>query len=233
MKKLKILIKGETINLSIPTVDFARKSDWYKWLNDVNITKFLGTNYKNHKNTPRKQEKYFIEEKKKRFFLIISTKKNIYKGVVSLSYINKKKHTCSIALITDVNIEPELSAYAGIEAIARLTDYAFKKMNIKKIYGAGHIKISNWQQRMELFGYRIDSIKKNDYLNSKKMDDSHLVSCSHCDYVTILKKRKFFWDSLEKMKKRFKKLPKNSFKKQLMNFLDNKGSKYYTKLFNL
>jgi len=233
MKKLKILIKGETINLCIPTAVFARKSDWYKWLNDVNITKFLAASYKNYKNTPRKQEKYFIEEKKKRFFLIISTKKNIYKGVVSLSDINKKKHTCSIALITDVNIEPELSAYAGIEAIARMTDYAFKKMNIKKINGAGHIKINNWQQRMELFGYRVDSIKKNDYLNGKKMDDSHLVSCSYIDYVKILKKRKFFWDSLEKMKKRFQKLPKNSFKKKLTNFLDNEGEKYYAKLFNL
>ena len=159
MRKLKILIKGETINLSIPTVEFARKSNWYKWLNDTNITKFLGVNYKNYKNTPKKQEKFFIKEKKKRFFLIISTKKNIYKGVVSLSNINKKKHTCDIALITDVNVEPELSAYAGIEAIARMTDYAFKKMNIKKICGAGNIKVRNWQQRMELFGYRIDSIK--------------------------------------------------------------------------
>ena len=109
----------------------------------------------------------------------------------------------------------------------------FKKMNIKKINGAGHIKINNWQQRMELFGYRVDSIKKNDYLNGKKMDDSHLVSCSYIDYVKILKKRKFFWDSLEKMKKRFQKLPKNSFKKKLTNFLDNEGEKYYAKLFNL
>ena len=233
MKKLKILIKGETINLSIPTVEFARESNWYMWLNDTNITKFLGVNYKNYKNTRKKQVKFFIEEKKNRFFLIISTKKNIYKGVVSLSNINKKKHTCDIALITDVNIEPELSAYAGIEAIARITDYAFKKMNIKKIFGAGNIKIRNWQQRMELFGYRVDSIKKNDYLNGKKMEDSHLVSCSHIDYDEILKNRKFFWDSSKKMKKRFKKLPKNSFRDKLMSFLDNEGSKYYKKLFKL
>ena len=65
------------------------------------------------------------------------------------------------------------------------------------------------------------------------MEDSHLVSCSHIDYDEILKNRKFFWDSSKKMKKRFKKLPKNSFRDKLMSFLDNEGSKYYKKLFKL
>jgi len=233
MRKLKILIKGETINLCIPTVEFARKSQWYNWLNDPNITRHLSINYKNFKNTKKKQEKFFTKEKKKRLFLIISTKNNIYKGVVSLSNINKNKHTCGIALITDVNIEPELSAYAGLEAIARLTEYTFKTMNIKKICGAGLLKLGNWQQRMELFGYRVESIKKNDYLNGKKLADFHQVSCAYVDYVAILKKRKKFWDSLKKMKKRLENLPKNSFRDKFINFLDKDGSRYYKKIFNL
>ena len=86
---------------------------------------------------------------------------------------------------------------------------------------------------MELYGYRVYSIKKNDQLNNKKMEDRHLVSCSHIYYDIILNHRKFLWDSSKKMKKRCEKLPKNSFRDKLMSFLDNEGSKYYKKLFKL
>ena len=51
MKKLKILIKGETINLSKPTLEFAKKSNWYSWLNNKIITKHLHDKYKKQKNT--------------------------------------------------------------------------------------------------------------------------------------------------------------------------------------
>ena len=80
MKKLDIFIKGETIDLCKPTLEFARKSPWYSWLNDPKITKYMGYKYKNYKNTPKKQEKFFLSERKKRMFLIISTKKKLYKG---------------------------------------------------------------------------------------------------------------------------------------------------------
>ena len=116
----------------------------------------MGYKYKNYKNTPKKQEKFFLSERKKRLFLIISTKNKLYKGVISLSNINKNRHTCDIAIFTDTEIESENAPYAALEAIARVTQYAFEKMNIKKICGTGHIKVRNWQQRMELLGYRIN-----------------------------------------------------------------------------
>ena len=46
MKKLKVLISGETINLSKPTLEFAKKSKWYSWLNDASITQYLSSEYK-------------------------------------------------------------------------------------------------------------------------------------------------------------------------------------------
>ena len=60
MRKLKILIKGETINLCIPTVEFARKFQWYNWLNDPNIARYLLPKYKNFKNTQKKQDSHWI-----------------------------------------------------------------------------------------------------------------------------------------------------------------------------
>ena len=59
MKKLKIFIKGETINLCKPTLEFARKSNWYKWLNNPKITKNLGRKYNSYINTPKNRRNFF------------------------------------------------------------------------------------------------------------------------------------------------------------------------------
>ena len=39
--KLDIFILGETIDLCIPTREYAEKSDWYSWFNDPDINKYL------------------------------------------------------------------------------------------------------------------------------------------------------------------------------------------------
>jgi hypothetical protein len=233
MRHLKVFIKGDTINLCKPTLEFARKSNWYSWFNDKTITKYLLSKYQKEKNTPKKQEKFFLAENKKRLILIISTKKKIYKGVVSLSFINKERNSCDIAIVTDTGIEPEVAPYAALEAIARITEYAFKHMNIKKIYGTGHINLRNWQQRMELFGYRVDAIKKNEFMNNKLLPTLYTISCCFDDYVQILKTRNKFWDSLSNMKKRIDKLPKITFRDMLIKFLDSEGEKYYKKIFKI
>ncbi len=153
---------------------------------------------------------------------------------MSLSNINKKKHTCDIALITDVNIEPELSAYAGIEAIARMTQYAFDNMKMNKISGAGRFELHNWQQRMELFGYKIETLKFNKYAINSELHNIHYVSCTYLDYLKIKKNRSgLFWDDLKTMKMRIKKLPKITFRDRLVNFLEKRGDKYYNKLFSI
>ena len=74
MKDLEIFIPGETIDLCIPTQEFARESNWYSWFNNPDITRYLGERG-NYQNTPEKQEKFFLAEKDKRLILIISTKK--------------------------------------------------------------------------------------------------------------------------------------------------------------
>ena len=39
--KLDKFIHGETINLNIPNINFAKKSNWYKFFNSDKNTKFL------------------------------------------------------------------------------------------------------------------------------------------------------------------------------------------------
>jgi len=66
MPKLKILIKGETINLCLPTLKFARGDVWYKWLNKPIIIKNLKNHYRKLNNTKKKQKKFFLKNKKKK-----------------------------------------------------------------------------------------------------------------------------------------------------------------------
>ena len=70
MQKLKVLLKGQTINLCKPTSQFAGGDIWYKWLNNPTIIRNLEDTYKRSRNTKKKQINFFKNQKKK--------KKNFY-----------------------------------------------------------------------------------------------------------------------------------------------------------
>lgn len=233
MNKLKIFGHGETINLCVPTLKFAKGNDWYKWLNKPLIIKNLSVDYKKLNNTKKKQEKFFLNNKKKRLLLIISTKDNIYKGVVSLSNIDMERKTCEIAVVSDPSIEVSLAPYAGLEAIAIITTYAFEKMKMRRITGAGSLKLKRWQQRMELLGYKFNFF--DNYLERSKYKNklNYTVSCDYEDFKFIKKKRGKLWDSLNKMIIRITRLPKESFQDIFERSINNKKNRYYQRVFNL
>lgn len=233
MPKLKILIKGETINLCLPTLKFAKGDVWYNWLNKPIIIKNLSNQYRKLDNTKKKQEKFFLTNKNIRVLLVISTKNHIHKGIVSLSNINKNQKTCDIALISDPTIEPNIAPYAGLEAIALMTTYAFDKMNMKKINGAGNLNLKRWQQRMELFGYQFNFFEKNLEKIKYKNKLNYIVSCNYEDYKYLKKKRGKLWDNLTKMKSRIEKLPKTSFQDIYMNLINKKKIDYYKNICSL
>jgi hypothetical protein len=154
--------------------------------------------------------------------------------VVSLSFINNYKKTCDVAIVTDESIDPKNSPYAPLEAIARITQYAFDNMKMRKISGAGRFELRNWQQRMELFGYKVESVKLNENDMSKKINNTHYVSCIYTDYLKIKNNRSgALWDSLKKIKIRIRKLPNISYRDMLINFLEKEKKKYYDKLFRI
>ena len=248
MEKLKIIIKGETINLCQPTKKFAEGDIWYKWLNNSNINRHLEKKYRILKNTKKKQVEFFVNAKKnKRKIFIISKKSHVYKGVISISKIDNIKKSCDIALLTDTRIEPLLAPYAGLEAMALISNYAFSKLKLKKIDCAFKLSQKYWQQRTELLGFKhmfrsryrpktysstwslsmsdfeIDDIKKAFYYTSLNIKD----------FKFLQRKRGKIWDNLDLMKKRISKLPKKTFFDIVNEFLDNQKKKYYEKIYNI
>jgi len=246
MQKLKIIVKGETINLCEPTKKFAGGDIWYKWLNDPEMNKHLDKKYRRRDNTKKKQIKFFINHKKEqRRIFIISTKNHVYKGVVSLSRIDNEKRTCDIAVLTDTKIEPLFAPYAGLEAIALISNFAFSQLKLKRIDCGFKISQKNWFQRMELIGYKFffrsrynlktfsSIMTDTKSVNPKVKPDSYFASLSNEDFKFLKKKRGRLWDSLNLMKKRISKLPKTSFWEMYENFIDNDKKNYYDKINNL
>ncbi|MDB4192570.1 hypothetical protein N9599_00130 [Candidatus Pelagibacter sp.] len=248
MHKLKVIIKGETINLCQPTKIFAVGDIWYKWLNNPSMNRHLEKKYRSFRNTKEKQLEFFVNAKKnKRKIFIISTKNHVYKGVISVSKIDNINKTCDIALLTDTRIEPLLAPYAGLEAMALMSNYAFSKLKLKKIDCAFKLSQKAWQQRTELLGFKHifrSRYKPKTYsstwslsMSDFEIDDLrkayYYTSLCFKDFKVLLKKRGKLWDSLNLMKKRISKLPEKSFLDISNTFFEKDKKSYYDKIYKL
>ena len=145
MKNLDIFIVGETMNLCIPTTEFARDSDWYSWFNNPKVTRYLDQGM--FPNTRDEQEQFLISSRSNRVVLIISNKEHQYLGVISLSQINLSRKTCDVALAVNSAAEFRMSSYISLEAMARITEYGFNRLGINRISAGQHSQLHGWQQR--------------------------------------------------------------------------------------
>ena len=232
MKKLDIFISGESIDLCIPTKEFSLKSNWYSWFNDSNNTKYLDQGM--YPNTREEQMK-FLTNSKNRFILMISLKNRFeYIGTVSLSKINFLKKSCFFSIVKDMKKNTVSPTLSSLESVALITEHAFEKMGMKIITGGIHRKLKKWQNQMELLGYKLEGIHKNQFVKGNMIDDTASISCSYEDYLYLKKKRRnLFWDGNNKMMERYRKKIKLNHLSKLLKSYDKKRTEYYNKIFNL
>lgn len=228
--KLDIFISGEIVDLCIPTREFA-ESNWYSWLNDPKITRYL--NRRLFPNTPSLQVDFLEKQQKEGLSLIISNKKD-YLGVVSLSAIDYPKRTAQFSIIVDSSMDVLKAPLIALESIARISEHGFQRLGLNRIHGGQHINLAGgWQQRMELLGYRVEGLKRQLFVKGREIVDVIWIAAIYEDYLTIIKKRGQYWDSAEKMEERIKKLPKKKFINSLRTFMNENGELYYEQIFNL
>jgi RimJ/RimL family protein N-acetyltransferase len=231
--KLDVFIKGETIDLCIPTREFAFNSNWYSWFNNPLTTRFLEQGIT--PNTPEDQLKFFDAEKtnNSRLILIISDKSN-YVGTVSLSFINHEKKRASVAIVIGEKLpRHEHSKCVALESIARIVEHGMLKMGLNRIDAGQHISLKDWQQKMELIGFKIESLEKNGFVKGNETADSIHIAILQEDYLTIKKKRGKYWDSASKMLARMSILPEESYGDKLGRFYADVREEYYNTIFNL
>lgn len=232
MTKLDVFIEGENIDLCVPTREFSLNSKWFSWFNNPKITRFLDQGA--FPNTPSKQLEFFeLQEKQKdRLLLVISNKKR-YLGVISLSSINLSKREAGLAIVVNSSLDPKYTPLIPLEAAARITEHGLTIMGLNRIYGGMHYKLSNWQQRLELIGYRVEGIKRDGFTKGNEITDAIFIAITRKVYEQICLKRGKYWDSSRKMENRIKRLVKNKFVDDLDSFFKTKGVSYYNKLINL
>ena len=232
MKELDVFIEGETMDLCIPTIEFARESDWYSWFNSNHITKYLnGQGF--FPNTPDGQESFFETEKRNRLILIVSNKQK-YIGVVSISKIDLINKTGEFSLVINGLKDIRMALSIALEAAARITEYAFTNLGLNRITSLQHIDLWRWRRRMELIGYKVEGLHEGGFIKGHESGDTISLSYAYDNFKKIAKNRGGgLWDSLEKMELRHKKLPQNTFTDSLLKLYDIERKTYYKKIFSL
>ena len=225
---LDVFIQGELIDLCIPTPEFAKDSDWYSWFNNPEINKYLEQGA--FPNTREDELSFYQNEHNKRLLLVIEDKKNNPIGIISLSFINFAKRQADIAIV--MSDKPRVP-FCALEAMARITEHAFKVMGLYRIHGGQHQGLHLWGNMMELIGYRNEGIWVNGFIKGAERSNAHRFSINIEDYKTIVNNRGSLWDSNANMFKRFRNMPKNDYVTQLYNFYKEVREPYYQTIFEL
>ncbi|MFC1568330.1 GNAT family N-acetyltransferase [Candidatus Margulisiibacteriota bacterium] len=226
--KLDVFIKGEMIDLCVPTREFAEKSNWYSWFNDSKINRFLDQGL--WPNNQTQQVEFFEKQGDNRLMLIISNRTD-YMGVVSLSELDLVRKRGVLSIVTDARKDVRNAPLIALEAIARISEHGFKTMGLSKIMAGQHMRLAGWQQRMELLGYRVEGVNRQGFVKGREIADEILIGATYADYKKIVELRGNYWDSAEKMAQRIKDLPKEKFVDKLYAFQANDGEHYYDALY--
>lgn len=228
--KLDVFIKGELIDLCVPTAAYARESNWYSWFNEPEITRFLEQGV--FPNTAEQQLE-FLTNSPHRLILIVVHKGTNF-GVVSLSSINFMKRTAEIAMALNKKLVKKYDRLFAIEAIARITQHGFTSLGLQRISAGQHSALSKWQQRMELVGYRLEGIKRFGFIKGSERVDSMWIASTVEDYQKLIASRGGnLWDDSKKMAVRVSRLPKNTYQQQLQEFRSTEEESYYDKIYKL
>ena len=227
--QLDVFIEGETIDLCVPTLEFAQKSDWYKWFNDTHTTRYLEHGV--FPNTPEKQIEFFQNAQKNRLLLIIVNKNSKAIGSTSLMNINYKTRSAALGIV--VGNLAEKTQIRTLESIARITEHGFLKLGLQRIYAGQHINHIPYSHRMSLLGYRIEGIERGGFVKCIEIADVIKIACTYEDYQRIIEYRGEYWDSQESMLARIDIIQQQeTMHKRLQTFF-KENVQYYDRIFNL
>lgn len=226
--KLDVFIKGELMDLCIPTPEYARNSDWYSWFNNPKTNRFLEQGA--FPNTREDEVAFFERERNKRLILIIVDKSGEDIGVISVSSINFEKKIGDMAIVLS---EKEHEPLTVLEAVARLTEHAFTKMGLLRMQGGQHPQLAKLRHLIGLIGWKVEGIYEKGFVKGDERVDILRIAALYEDYLKIRNNRGSIWDSNENMIKRYLKMPKDHFDKKLLNFYKEVRDPFYDFLFHL
>jgi [ribosomal protein S5]-alanine N-acetyltransferase len=152
-------IKGELVDLVVLTEEVIDKTNWYKWFNDEENTKYMQQHY--YPNTKEKQFKFFRDKIKgddaKVQLGIVRKSDNLFSGVISLTNINYLNGSCEIGLIIGESEARKLQYF--LEATKLMCHHAFNTLNMNRIYSGTTSKEID-QLFCRVFGFKHEGVLK-------------------------------------------------------------------------
>lgn len=179
-------IEGKIVYLRAPNIQKdVWEGEWHSWFNDPEVTKYL-----THGIFPvsREQQAKFVEEqlgnRSTLLLSIIDQRNSKHIGVISLKSIDLINKTAEIAIVIGKTKLPG----AALEAMALMTQHAFERLNLQRLYAGQHEGLWKWVNSLELIGYKIEGYRKNAGMRNGSYD-TVLTAITSEDYFQIKKKR--------------------------------------------
>jgi len=228
-----VFIKGETIDLCVPSDDKWLLDQWFRWFNRDEITTYLAQGI--YPNTLKSQKEFYdtLGNNSSRIVLLIKPKEyDGFIGVASLSSINLIHRQCDFAMVIGERLNTTGSLFYGLEAKALLTQHAIEKVGIERVNSSQIIDLVRWQNWQILFGYQIEGLLRKKFRKGDKTYDLLLSSCILEDYQALMKIRDgSLWPGKTKMFQLLKNLPKKTLIDEISIWLPEKQMQYWKKVF--
>ena len=176
------------------------EGEWHSWFNDKEITKYLI-----HGVFPmsREQEAEFVKDQlndsRSLLLSIVSKESNEHIGIISLKSIDLINRNAEIVII--MGFQKVIGA--ALEAMALMTEHAFERLNLIKLYAGQHEGLWKWVNSLELIGYRIEGYRRHGGVRNGEMYDIVLTGITAENYFNIKKERgKLLTDNLYKQRRK-------------------------------
>ncbi|MFA5905335.1 MAG: GNAT family protein [Desulfobacula sp.] len=225
--ELDVFIKGEVVDLCVPSKESWVIDRWYQWFNDEKTTRYLAQGIM--PNTADKQIQFLdsAQDKGDRLILLIKPKnKEYFVGVASLSMIDHVQRKCDFAMVIGEQDKSSDSIFYAIETKCIMTEHAFEKIGVERIYSGQHIDLIKWQRWQFLFGYQIEGILRKSCRKGYNLSDSMVSSCLLEDYLKLKKMRNgSLWPGKKRMFELLREIPSETMIDRLHAWLKNEWEK--------
>lgn len=135
-----IFIKGEQIDLVVLSEETVEKTNWYRWVNDEEITEYMQQHY--YPNTKELQLKYFKDQIENNSSIvqlgIVNKINSILIGMVSLKNIDLQNRSAEISIIIGEKKYHNLDHF--IESCKLMIRHGFDTLGLNRIYSGSFSK---------------------------------------------------------------------------------------------
>ena len=212
-ERYEIFLKGELIDLCIPSVTAIDEDGWAEWFNKTEYLQATGHGvFPNYRSSQVKILESLANDRSKIVLLICQKRPQKAFGVISLQNINLQNRSAEIAINSSGKSNSSSHPLSTLEAMALITQHGFEELGLHRVYGGQAFPLlDDWNKAIELIGFRTEGITRNSFVRGRNVFDTALISCTYENYTNILKHRGSLWGSSKVITKAMRRQPKTSF----------------------